>query len=113
MLADGRGAGLQKKVQALEMWRSRGLDTADAYAKLNLEADPRSYERVADVLRYLDVGSVRLLTNNPRKVQGLEKAGIQVKREPLEIRPTPHSRSYLLAKKLKMGHFLSHPALEP
>ena len=106
MLADGRGAGLIAKVRALEMWRSCKIDTADAYAELGIPADPRTYDRVAFVLQYFGVSSVRLLTNNPRKVQGLVDAGLTVFRERIEIPPTVYSRDYLRTKKHKMGHML-------
>jgi GTP cyclohydrolase II len=107
MLCDGRGAGLYRKVQGLELGRTRGLDTSDAYRELKLPQDPREYGRVAEVLKYFGVQAVRLLTNNPRKISGLEASGIDVAREPLEIEPTAGSRSYLLTKALKMGHMLS------
>jgi GTP cyclohydrolase II len=107
MLADGRGAGLQAKVLGLELGRSRGLDTADAYAALGVPADPREYSRAAYVLRYFGVADVRLLTNNPRKLEGIANLGLVVTREALEISATDHSRSYLQTKKRKMGHLLN------
>lgn len=107
MLCDGRGAGLLKKVQGLELGRTHGLDTSAAYSALGIQQDPRDYSRVAEVLKFFSVGSVRLLTNNPRKTGGLEMHGIRVVREPLEIPATDHSRSYLKTKAMKMGHQLS------
>lgn len=104
MLCDGRGAGLYKKVLGLELGRTRGLDTSDAYRELGLPQDPREYSRVARVLEHFGVSSVRLMTNNPRKIEGLSSQGIRVVREPLEIAPTEHSRPYLLTKQRKMGH---------
>lgn len=106
MLCDGRGAGLLNKVKGLELGRTQGLDTADAYAALGLEPDPRHYERVVEVIRDLGITSVRLLTNNPRKVNGLAIAGIQVATERLEITATDYSRPYLETKTLKMGHLM-------
>jgi GTP cyclohydrolase II len=83
------------------------LDTSDVYRLLGLEQDPRDYERVATVLQHFNAGSIRLLTNNPRKVDGLRHHGISAVREPLEIVATVYSRSYLEAKKRKMGHLLT------
>lgn len=107
MLCDGRGAGLYKKVLGLELGRTMGLDTSDAYRELGLEQDPRSYEHVVEILKYFQIDAVRLLTNNPRKLEGLKRGGIIVEREPLEIPPTPESLPYLQTKKVKMGHLLT------
>jgi GTP cyclohydrolase II len=106
MLQDGRGAGLYLKVLGLELGRTKGLDTADAYAELGIEPDPRSYDRVRFVLHHFKVSTVRLLTNNPRKIGGLSQEGITVQRESAEIAATLHSRAYLAAKKEKLGHLL-------
>lgn len=106
MLCDGRGAGLQHKVRGLELSRTEGLDTADAYSAMGLPLDPREYSRVADVLNYFGVKAVRLLTNNPRKVAGLQAHGLNVTREPIEIPATEHSEFYLKAKYEKLGHTL-------
>jgi GTP cyclohydrolase II len=105
MLADGRGAGLLTKIRGLAL-AADGLDTFDAYQALGVEPDPRSYERVVEVLLGFDVDEVRLLTNNPRKVMGLESGGIRVQREPLQVEPTPGSRAYLATKREKFGHYL-------
>ena len=106
MLCDGRGTGLLQKVKGLELGRTQGLDTSDVCQVLGLDQDPRDYERVAAVLQRLNACSIRLLTNNPRKVDGLRHHGINAMREPLEIIATAHSRAYLEAKKRKMGHLL-------
>lgn len=106
MLCDGRGAGLFNKVKALELQRTRSLDTSDAYHVLNIPQDPRDYSRVLEVLKQFQLTDIRLLTNNPRKVDGLVSGGIAVEREPLEIPATARSRPYLLAKATKMGHLL-------
>jgi len=90
----------------LELGRTRGLDTSDAYRELGLPQDPRTYDRVVFVLNHFGIGSVRLLTNNPRKMEGLARGGIEVVREPLQIPPTDHSRPYLETKATKMGHML-------
>jgi GTP cyclohydrolase II len=106
MLCDGRGAGLQSKVKGLELGRVYSLDTSDAYKKLGLEQDPREYSRAVEVLQYFQINSVRLLTNNPRKIEGLKTHGITVFHEPLEIPATSHSKPYLRTKALKMGHIM-------
>lgn len=107
MLCDGRGAGLFTKTLGLELGRSDGLDTSEAYARLGVSQDPREYSRVAYILKQLGFPSVRLLTNNPRKVQGLIDHGISVERFALEIPATPESEPYLRTKAKKMGHMLT------
>jgi GTP cyclohydrolase II len=107
MLCDGRGAGLLNKVKGLELGRTEGLDTADAYHKLNIPQDPRVYNRVVEILIDLKISSIKLLTNNPKKIEGIEMAGIKVIRESLEIPSTFESKSYLKTKALKMGHLIS------
>lgn len=111
MLSDGRGAGLLVKIRALAL-AERGLDTYEAYADLGVDPDPRSYHQVAIVLGEFNLRSIRLLTNNPRKVDGLTQYGFQIEREPLEIPATEDSRPYLLAKK-KFGHLFSQLLLKP
>ena len=107
MLCDGRGAGLLNKIRGMELAHTQGLDTHDAYQALRIPTDPRSYERVAEILREMEYPRVSLLTNNPRKVEGVKGQGLDVVRKPLEIRSTDHSRPYLQTKALKMGHLLS------
>lgn len=107
MLCDGRGAGLLNKVRGLSLGISEGLDTHDAYLRLGIPLDDRSYERAAYVLRTLRLSQVALLTNNPRKIKGLEEQGLDVVRAPLEIPATEESRPYLRAKTLKMGHLMN------
>jgi GTP cyclohydrolase II len=106
MLCDGRGAGLLTKIRGLALGTSEGLDTAEAYERLGVEPDPRRYDRVACVLKKLGITRLRLLTNNPRKIDGLLKSGLVVERERLEIPATPSSRSYLETKRDKLGHLL-------
>jgi GTP cyclohydrolase II len=107
MLCDGRGAGLFTKTLGLELGRTEGVDTADAYARLGVPHDPREYSRVAYVLKSLGFERIRLLTNNPRKVESLHAHGIGVVREPLEITATDHSKAYLMTKATKMGHLFT------
>jgi GTP cyclohydrolase II len=106
MLCDGRGAGLLNKVKGLELGRLEGLDTSEAYDRLHLQQDPRNYERVGIILKDLQIKSVQLLTNNPRKITGLEQQGIKVTRLQLEIKATEKSKPYLETKANKMGHLL-------
>jgi len=108
ILCDSRGAGLYNKVRGLELGRVHVLDTSDTYRELGLPQDPREYSRVGGILDYFGVRAVRLLTNNPRKIEGLRRQGIEVIREPLLISPTEHSRAYLDTKRMKMGHMLDH-----
>ncbi len=107
MLCDGRGAGLLQKVRGLALGHAHGLDTHDAYVSLEIPTDAREYDRAAQVLRHFGISTIRLLTNNPRKVTGLECHGIEVERSPLEISSTAQSRPYLQTKATKMGHLLS------
>jgi GTP cyclohydrolase II len=107
MLCDGRGAGLLSKVRGLALGHIRGLDTFDAYEAMGIPEDAREYHRAAVVLRHIGLTSVRLMTNNPRKLDGLILAGLDVQREPLEIPSTSGSRPYLSTKARKMGHLLS------
>lgn len=107
MLCDGRGAGLLSKLRGMELGDREGLDTSDAYRQLGLPQDPREYGRVSEVVKYFGLEKIRLLTNNPRKIEGLARTGIAVERVPLEIGSTEESRPYLEAKATKMGHLLS------
>lgn len=110
MICDGRGAGLLAKVRGLALGDTDGLDTHDAYRRLGIAVDPRDYSRVAAVIKHRQVDRVRLLTNNPGKISGLETAGIAVTRVELQIPPTPESWPYLSTKQAKMGHLLTYVA---
>ena len=107
LLCDGRGAGLFTKTLGLELGRTEGLDTSEAYARLGVPQDPREYARAAYVLSHFGIEHVRLLTNNPRKLSGLSQHGIRVERVSLEIAATPESAPYLETKAKKMGHLLA------
>ncbi len=107
---EGRGIGLGNKLRAYAL-QERGLDTVQANLELGFAEDLRDYGIGAQILRDLEVGQVRLLTNNPRKIGGLRSYGINVARVPLEAEPRPHNIKYLRAKKEKLGHLLSR--LEP
>jgi GTP cyclohydrolase II len=103
---EGRGIGLINKVKAYEL-QDEGLDTVEANRKLGFAADTRDYDFAAEALKALGVRSVRLLSNNPDKIEQLERAGIRVvERIPCRPRTNHHSRAYLRAKQDKMGHLL-------
>lgn len=105
---EGRGIGLGNKIRAYAL-QSKGHDTVDANRILGFEDDYRSYAPAARILEDIGVESVDLLTNNPDKVNGLEKAGIDVERRlPLSLTPNAINRSYLVAKRDRMGHLLGN-----
>ena len=102
---EGRGIGLFNKIEAYAL-QDGGLDTVAANRELGFAADLRTYENAVEILRYLDVRSVRLLTNNPRKVDALRQHEISVRRIPIRSTPNSHNASYLRTKKEKMKHLL-------
>jgi GTP cyclohydrolase II len=103
---EGRGIGLMAKLQAYEL-QDQGLDTVEANERLGFKADHREFTLPAEILKALGVSSVRLLSNNPDKVQQLESAGIRVvERVPCRPRTSQVSRAYLETKRTKMGHLL-------
>lgn len=103
---EGRGIGLGNKIRAYEL-QSQGADTVEANLRLGFEADARSYDLAAAILDDLGVRSVRLLTNNPLKVAGLEASGVKVAdRLSHWVGENQHNASYLAVKRRKMGH---HP----
>ncbi|GEP34024.1 riboflavin biosynthesis protein RibBA [Nocardioides szechwanensis] len=103
---EGRGIGLVAKLQAYQL-QDGGRDTVDANLDLGLPADARHYGTATQVLRDLKVESVRLMTNNPDKVDNLEDFGIKVaERVPLTPHPNDHNLAYLLTKRDRMGHHL-------
>ena len=107
-LQEGRGIGLMNKLLAYELQDS-GHDTVEANHTLGFEADHRNYEICAEVLRFLGVTRVRLMSNNPQKLESLENAGIRVaERVPIEIAPSDGTKKYLKTKKAKLGHLLSN-----
>lgn len=101
---EGRGIGLGNKIRAYAK-QDEGLDTVDANLALGFEDDQRGYQMAADMLRDLGVRSVALMTNNPRKVEGLENDGIKVsRREPHEVEAHELNRGYLKTKQDRLGH---------
>ena len=101
---EGRGIGLANKLRAYAL-QDRGLDTVDANRRLGFADDERDYGHAAAMLRALGIGEVRLLTNNPNKVAGLEAAGIHVVERVSHHMPVnPHNADYLATKRKKSGH---------
>ena len=106
MRQEGRGIGLLNKLKAYQLQDS-GLDTVQANERLGFPADLRHYGVGAQILADLGIKKIRLLTNNPKKIVGLEGYGLKVvERVPIQIKPGPHNKKYLRTKKQKLGHFL-------
>ena len=104
---EGRGIGLGNKVRAYAL-QDQGHDTVDANLALGFAADLRSYDMAAHILRDLGVASVRLMTNNPAKLDGLRQAGVAVvEHEPHWVASSDHSHGYLEAKRSRLGHLPS------
>ena len=106
MRQEGRGIGLLNKLKAYEL-QDQGLDTVEANERLGFPADLRHYGVGAQILVDLGVKKIRLLTNNPKKIIGLDAYGLKVvERVPITVKPGPHNQKYLLTKKKKMGHLI-------
>jgi GTP cyclohydrolase II len=106
-LQEGRGIGLMNKLQAYELQDS-GHDTVEANQHLGFDADHRNYDLCTAILRYLGIHRVRLMSNNPRKFEALQTAGIRImERIPIEIAPSDGTEHYLRTKKAKLGHMLT------
>ncbi|MET7763583.1 GTP cyclohydrolase II [Streptomyces sp. NPDC005336] len=105
---EGRGIGLLAKLQAMKL-QLEGLDTVEANLALGLPADARDYRVAAEILHDLDVRSIRLLSNNPRKREALLRHGITITEQvPLLMPPHKENLSYLLTKRDRMDHYLPH-----
>ena len=103
---EGRGIGLTNKISAYAL-QEQGLDTVEANLALGLPEDMRDYRVAAEMLHDLGVRQARLLTNNPAKIEGLERHGVEVvERVPIRVPPNPSNLAYLRTKREKMGHLL-------
>ena len=102
---EGRGIGLLNKLKAYAL-QEQGLDTVEANQRLGFEDDLRTYESAIEMLGFFGIHKVRLLTNNPRKIEALESAGIHVQREAHQLESNPHNLFYLQTKARKSGHLL-------
>lgn len=108
MRQEGRGIGLVNKLRAYNLQQHHGLDTVEANKKLGFKDDLRDYGLGAQILVDLGVRKMRLLTNNPKKMVGLEGYGLSIVEQiPIEVEPNEYNRCYLECKKLKMGHLLN------
>ena len=107
MRQEGRGIGLLNKVKAYEL-QDKGYDTVEANVELGFAPDPRDYGIGAQILRYLGIEKMKLITNNPKKLVGLNSYGLEISEQiPLEITPNEHNMFYMQTKKEKMGHTLT------
>ncbi|HLH65475.1 MAG TPA: bifunctional 3,4-dihydroxy-2-butanone-4-phosphate synthase/GTP cyclohydrolase II [Solirubrobacteraceae bacterium] len=108
---EGRGIGLLNKLRAYRL-QEQGLDTVDANLRLGLPADLRDYGIGAQILVDLGLTSIRILTNNPKKISGLAGYGLSVSDQiPIQHAPNPHNEAYLRAKRERLGHTLHHQGL--
>ncbi|WP_293269163.1 GTP cyclohydrolase II, partial [Neptunomonas sp.] len=104
---EGRGIGLLNKIKAYHL-QDQGADTVEANERLGFAADLRNYNMCEPMLEYLGIKSVRLMTNNPRKVKALETYGVNVsERVPLQVGKNRHNEEYLATKMGKMGHMMT------
>jgi 3,4-dihydroxy 2-butanone 4-phosphate synthase/GTP cyclohydrolase II len=106
MKQEGRGIGLPEKIKAYQL-QDKGMDTVQANIELGYLPDMRDYGIGAQMLKEIGLSSIRLLTNNPKKMIGLEGYGLSItKRIPIKIKPQEANEYYLFTKKEKMGHLI-------
>ena len=106
MAQEGRGIGLVNKIRAYEL-QDKGMNTVEANEALGFAADERDYSYCKEILSAVNISSVRLMTNNPRKIKGLEDVDIKVtERVSIEIEPNKHNKDYLKVKADKLGHII-------
>jgi 3,4-dihydroxy 2-butanone 4-phosphate synthase/GTP cyclohydrolase II len=106
MRQEGRGIGLAPKIKAYKL-QEQGYDTVEANQKLGFDMDLREYGLGAQILADLGLKTIRLLTNNPRKIVGLDGYGLDVVEQlPIKVKPNPHNARYLKTKREKLGHLL-------
>lgn len=106
MAQEGRGIGLVNKIRAYEL-QDKGMNTIEANEALGFAADERDYSYCKEILSAVNISSVRLMTNNPRKIKGLEDVDIKVtERVSIEIEPNKHNKDYLKVKADKLGHMI-------
>ncbi|MEW6528278.1 MAG: GTP cyclohydrolase II [Candidatus Micrarchaeota archaeon] len=103
---EGRGIGLANKIKTYKL-QDKGFDTVEANHQLGFKSDMRTYSIASRILKKMGIRRIKLITNNPKKIEGLEKNGIEiVERIPLVMKPNKHNKNYLKTKKERMGHFL-------
>jgi GTP cyclohydrolase II len=101
---EGRGIGLMEKLRAYEL-QDQGLDTIEANLRLGHAIDLRDYALPVEILRFLNVRSVRLITNNPEKIDAVRSSGIEIaERVSADVPGTPHSEHYIATKRERLGH---------
>jgi 3,4-dihydroxy 2-butanone 4-phosphate synthase/GTP cyclohydrolase II len=104
---EGRGIGLTEKLKAY-MLQNQGLDTVDANLELGHQVDSRDWSEAVSILKNLNLSAIKLLTNNPQKVQAVSKSEITCEQVFLETRPNEFNRKYLATKADRLGHIASH-----
>lgn len=101
---EGRGIGLFNKINAYNL-QDKGYDTVEANEALGFKSDNRNYEIVGKILKYFHINKIRLLTNNPKKIEAISKF-VEVERNSIIATPNSHNKNYLQVKKEKLGHLL-------